>query len=396
VHPVTNDFLAVKSGLEPLGKAGGAFTIYGASRNARGKRGCGALGYRNSEIIHWYERELAWTYQFLIGEMGLKRPAAMPIDVYVCETGEIREFAYDPSPQTFLEIRDRRSRISIALPSRSSFPNPEEERAYLRAAAVHEATHAVCFGQPQLRTISDNLLWIGEAVAEWLAFRRLCDQEPSYIRSLEYALDWCDYPQIPMNAAEGWYSAFLFVEYLVRRAGERTVVEMWKTFTADKDPWEAITAIGGAGIFAEFCRDAYFLNDSKGGFHCPQVYGRFGPRAWHSSHEVEADEWVEGMVADFACRYYALHPAGGSASIDFDFETDAEELRVSLAGSTADYHRTGDYMAVTKGGARIDLSQFPGYDHLVLIVSNQPGRSYPESSRRHRFRFRLGRQPVSE
>ncbi|MEK7407043.1 MAG: DUF6055 domain-containing protein [Acidobacteriota bacterium] len=338
-------------------------------------------------MLETYKEELLWAFDFLTQTLSLIQPAVLPVEVYVFEPAEEDG---DSSPQTVPRlVGDRKTLLSVVLPSRTPVPNPESERAYLRAAAVHEVAHVVCFGQAAFGSaISFPWAWFAEGTAEWLCLYRLRQTDPNNVATFEFLLDWVDYPELSLNQEPDWYTAAMFVDYLVRRYSLDVLGAIWRQASPDNEPWSVIKPLTGASnLFLDFCLDAYALNESA-----PDLFARFGPRGREytlAALASRSETVFKGKVRNFGCRYFAIVTQTGSQRFSVAVQTQEERVRAAVLAVNSDYKRVGPTLFLSGQDQVLDPADYPGLDHLAVAVTTEPEQSDPDLSEQLRFELRF-------
>ena len=361
-----------------------------ARRHTTSIAGGNAHTVRSMALVDLYAAEIEWVVS-LFRNVSLTCPLAAPVPVYVLDP--VGCWDLEPTPQviTGLPLRGRANTFGIVLPNRTSIPSHTDEQAYFRAAAVHEATHVICFSQSKLNTVPGNgWRWFSEGTAEWVALKRLRQLAPSNVQTFEFLGDWIAYPAIPINLVNTWYSSCIFVDYLVRRRNLSWLAALWKNASAGvtDDPWHAIKQTFGADVFLQFSCDAYFLNDPKNIFYSPDVFARFGPRAPERSYRHSTSGPVTDTVYDFGCRYYAIQSKRRGQVLHIRFGAKDETVCATLTGSTNSYHRIGKSIRLSPGATAVDTTHYPNVDHFVLVVTTAPVASHTaDLPQPHEFTF---------
>ena len=259
----------------------------------------------------------------------------------------------------------------------------------MRVAVVHECVHVVCFEQPGLGAVGPvetGWAWFAEGTAEWVALMRCRKISPRSVQTFEFLGDWCAFPEISIahtvrENESSWYRAAVFVDYLVRRkkGDANWIGGLWRGATMqlgdDQDVWPKIQKLFTVDIFAEFSCDAYFLNDPANVFHSPDIYQRFGQRAWEHGYDGGTGGWIAGEVHDFACLYYGVRPRAGAASVNVEFQSGDDRVVAWLLGSDASHREVGTRISLAAGTTAIQLAAYPRLDHLVLVVATRPESS---------------------
>lgn len=372
-------------------RAGQNFIIHYTLRNQPGQAGFGSHGVRSLELVRLFAEEIEWTVEFL-ARIGLKLKGTRQRRVYVFDLAAAENFEGVPQVARDPGGKGRDKYLAVFLPSRTTLPSPEEEARYLRAAANHECTHIVCFDQGDLHgNLPDSgWVWFSEGTAEWVTLKRVRDLGGNDFQSFEFLADWVAYPQISMVEEEAWYSSVIFVEYLERLRGAHWIADLWKGATAkrDDDPWPKMQAACGEDVFLNFCCDAYFVNDPKGKLYYPELFERFGPRAWEHSYVGHTDGWVEGVVSDFGCLYFGLFPSGKNKALKIELETKDPNVCAAVLTSNKEHHEIASRKTLKASLPSVFGPADPKGNHYVLVVTTQPSSSV-RPQRRRGFRFRI-------
>ncbi len=375
---------------EPAGELA-AVRLHYAERESKTGVGVGAHGIRQPDTVDLYRRALQWAYSRLTSPPIGLNPPSKPIPIYVFEIGEWRGIA---DPVTF---RDGTT-LAIALPSRTALPALALERQYMVAAAVHEMCHVICHSQPGMYLIIEEpkWIWISEGTSVWLESLLMSEGEakraelPVSFDWMSYALNWCDYPETPVDAEPGWYQAFLFVRYLAaKHGGEAIIGELWRQARVDVDPWQIIEELTGRTrdqLFTDHCHQAYLLNDPQSACYSPEVFQRFGSRAITESWDVGPGEErsCDGAVWGMGCRYYRIYPRGvSSVTVACGGKEWGAAVTLTAGLAMTELRGAGSAVPLEHPG-EAEIGDVTGADHVWLAVCGKAGAH----AARYSFRVR--------
>lgn len=302
------------------------FVVRFASRNPAlgvASGGAGAYGIWNPCAISRYVTALEALYEMLASApfSWPRRPnsdGGEKIAVYVL---------YLPSvgmSEPFTAV-DRNWVPYICL--RSRFEEPVLESALHRAEmeAVHEATHLFCWSARPPRGLAERQwFWFGEATAVFMEAQVF----PNNLDTIRFGMDWCDFPEWPLDNDRAWYQAGFFVQYLAHRFGAELISRIWNDSLPNEGPLNALnrmlpesrraTLESMCWLFGEYAHDSYFLWDEKSfGFH-QDLFSRFGMRALTESFVLGVGEQVrsESVVDHLACRYFRIEISRGVGRVE--------------------------------------------------------------------------------
>ena len=281
----------------------------------------GVHGVRDPGLVDTYERTLVWALDVLTGSrIGMQKPP-LPVTVFIFEIGEWRG---EPYPVTFKHSTS----LAMGLPCRFQSATPAQQRMSAGSAAVHEMCHVVCYSQPGMANggIADpRWSFLGEGTAVWMEMLLATDRtSPCHSRQyLEFALDWCDRPDVPLDATLGEYQAFLFVHYLTRSFGGKAFIgKIWKSAKTGTDAWDVLRTLTkkvADEVFRDYAAEAYLLNEPSSRCYAPAIYKRFGPRALSGYIDLAKGQvaQIAGEVWGLASPYYRVAvPDGTDVEID--------------------------------------------------------------------------------
>jgi hypothetical protein len=379
------------------------FTLYFETRNQLNRTGFGGRGVRSDAIPALYKEALDWTLDFLRGLRMTPRGRTRR-NVYIFDLDEAEDLEASAPQMMWDPLIPLTGRFAILLPSQTNLPSLQAEDCYMRAAAAHECTHIVCFEQQGFEGIpvGTGWAWFSEGMAEWVALKYAmatnmatnAAAKTGSFQSMEFLADWFAHPGIPIAHLDernslAWYASVALVLYLECRDSAKAIVNLWKSgsMAAGDDPWPKIRANWGNRIFAEFCCDAYFMGDPGNRFYSPEIYQRFGPRAWEFGYVYTTGGWVEGFVHDFGCRYYAVKPAPNATILTVGLKSATTAVRANLLFADADYREVATSVSLPMGIFSAPLPALARLHHVVLMVTTESGSSH---SRIHQFSFTIG------
>jgi hypothetical protein len=358
-HRGRQSFSAVRNTLtESLSWKG--VTIHYADRQPLA--GCGSIhGIRTVEFLDICKKALEWAVQRLTAPPISLPPPPVPVNVYC---SEIAEWRGESNPVTFDERSGGVLYPALALPSRTSSTSPDQERQFLISAAVHELTHALCVLAQKTsvhKVAAGAWCWLAEATSVWVETLLASKKESAAAgcgNTLDWlfnTLDWCDYPEAPIDADVTVYQSAQFLRYLVALFGESLVGDLWKTGNSAKDPWPVIERVTGRtadDLFAEYAGQSYVLNDRRSKCYFPEIFRRFGGRLVTESWLLGPGDVAvaEEHVWPLGCRYYRVNPAGAQ---NFEIEWNGMgAASVVLGAATNKLRRVGVIVTMKSAGTK--------------------------------------------
>jgi hypothetical protein len=360
--------------------SGKGVTIHYADRQRLA--GVGSIhGIRTAEFLDIYRKALEWALKRLTAPPISLPPPLFPVNVYC---SEIADWRGESNPVTF----DERSRDvlypAIALPSRTSSISPDQERQFLISAAVHELTHVLCVLAQKTsvhKVAAGAWCWLAEATSVWVETLLASKKEAASAgvgHTLDWlfnTLDWCDYPEAPIDADATVYQSAQFMRYLVALYGERLVGDMWKTRGAHSDPWPVIKTLTGRtadDLFGEYAGQSYVLNDRRSKCYFPEIFRRFGGRLVTENWLLRPGDVAvaEGNVWQLGCCYYRMNPADAQS---FEIEWNGVGAASLVVGAATNELRRVGGIATMKGAGTKRVRLRNDQQHVWVAVCGRAG-----------------------
>jgi hypothetical protein len=274
---------------------------------------------------------------------------------------------------------------TILLSCRAYEPVMQTALHVAASQAVHEGTHLFNFAARSPEDYRWN--WFNEATAVFMESYLL----PGNLESIYHYLDWCDAPEVPLDANRG-YQGGMFINYLVRKFSPDLITQLWEESYRDETPIQALERLTGSGQdgrlscspFADYCLHAYFLSDQDSLCFAPDVYHRFGWRMVEDARQVSVNQKYElsSFVDHLACRYFRIEIHFGVRALSCHLTTRREYggfIRGAIAVVKRNLRR-GSVELVSpsllssddhlEGAATLGIDATEQTNHAVVVVSN--------------------------
>lgn len=304
-------------------------------RDAEAPNCVGIHGVRDEGFVESCYGALARAFDYLAAA-PLELPVPpVKVPVYIFEIGSV--FPYGGSPFTYENLRGE---PYIAIPCRIAAPTRAEEYRHTMAAAVHEAFHAMAWRLHSARDVNfTHWRWFHEGCAVWTEMQVM----PDVVDYLQFGMNWCDHPDVPIDDDDALYESGFFVRYLAARFGPEWLGRIWRlTGNSRETPWDVMRRMAPGdleSLLLDYFRDAFFIADDTSPAHSPDLVARYVGRQVTRALRLTTEETTsfEGTLDHLACHYYTV--TSPTAPAVRRLETKGP-IQVEITGITKDGRRT--------------------------------------------------------